>query len=166
MKSAIIFILHNFPLVMLLLSFFIASAKSGNFFNRLCLAVLIFPVGLGGLWGFVFHAFSPEAASAYIGWQTNPFEYEVGIANLAMGIIGIAAGISSIGYKKATATFVTIFLIGAAIGHIHEIVVLNNWHPGNAGSILWTDILIPIVLWVAILFSREKQTNQINWTEH
>jgi hypothetical protein len=166
MKSAIIFILHNFPLVMLLLSILVAFAKSGNFFNRLCMAVLIFSVGFSGFWGFIFHAFYDQTASAYIGWQTNPFEYEVGIANLAMGITGIIASFSSAGFKKATATFVSILLFGAAVGHIHQIIVLNNWNPGNAGSILWTDILIPIVLWSSILFSSEKQTNQINWTEH
>src|SRR5579863_2255147 len=161
MKSAIIFILHNFPLVMLLLSVLIAFAKSGNFFNRLCWAVLFFAVGFSGIWGFIFHVLYPNITSAYIGWQTNPFEYEVGIANLAMGITGIIASFSSAGYKKATATFVIILLFGAAIGHIHQIIVLNNWNPGNAGSILWTDILIPLVLWFAVLFSREKQINQI-----
>jgi hypothetical protein len=166
MKSAIIFALHNFPLVMLVLSIFIAFAKSGNFFNRLCFAVLFFAVGLSGLWGFIFHVFYANITSAYIGWQTNPFEYEIGIANLAMGITGIIASFSSIGYKKATATFVSILLIGAAIGHVHQIFILKNFHPGNAGSILWTDLLIPLILWLAVLCNREKQPNQINWTDH
>lgn len=166
MKSVITFIAQNFPLVMLLLSVLIAFAKSGNFFNRLCFATLIFAVGFSGLWGFIFHVFHTETASSYIGWQSNPFEYEVGIANLAMGISGIIASFSSVGYKKGTATFVSVFLLGAAIGHIHQIILFNNLSPGNSGSILWTDILIPIILWIAILFSKEKQTSQINWAEH
>jgi hypothetical protein len=126
----------------------------------------MFPVGLSGIWGFIFHAFYPEIASSDIGWQISPFEFEVAITNLAIGIMGIIACFSSIGFKKATATLVGIFLFGAAIGHIHQIFVLHNMHPGNAGSILWTDIFIPIILWIAILFSKEKQPNQINWTEH
>ncbi|MCC2624229.1 MAG: hypothetical protein K0R14_102 [Burkholderiales bacterium] len=166
MKSAIVFILHNFPLVMLLLSIFIAFAKSGNFFNRLCFAVLFFTVGFSGIWGFIFHVFYPDITSAYIGWQTNPFEYEIGVANLAIGITGIIASFASNGYKKATATFVSIFLIGAAIGHIHQMIILKNFHPGNVGLILFTDILIPIVVWFAVLCTREKQPNQINWAEH
>ncbi len=151
---------------MLLLSVLIAFSKSGNFFNRLCWALLVFPVGIGGFWGFIGHVFYSETISSYIGWQTSPFEFEVGMANLAMGVTGIIASFSSAGYKKATATFVSIFLFGAAIGHIHQIIVENNLHPGNVGSILWTDILIPIILVIAILFSKEKQPSQINWTDH
>lgn len=151
---------------MLLISILIAFSKNGNFFNRLCWAVFIFPVGGSGLWGFIYHAFYAETASAYIGWQTSPFEFEVSLTSLAIGIMGFISVFASNGYKKATATLVSIYLIGAAIGHIHQIIVLHNTHPGNSGSILWTDILIPVVLWIAILFSKEKPTNQINWANH
>lgn len=166
MKSAVSLILQNFPLVMLALATLIALAKSENFFNRWVWALFIFPVGLGGIWGFIGHTFYAEAVSAEIGWKTSHFEYEVAIANLAMGIMGIIASFASSGYKKATATLVTIFLLGAAAGHIHEIVYAHNMHPGNSGSILWTDILIPVLVWIAILFSKEKQPNQINWSDH
>lgn len=44
------------------------------------------------------------------------------------------------------------FLWGAAIGHIHQIVTTGNEAPGNAGVMLYTDILLPlagfILLWL------------------
>jgi hypothetical protein len=166
MKSIIVFILSNFPLVMLALSILIAFSKSNNFFHRLCIAMLFFAVGLSGIWGFIMHAFYPEFTSAEIGWQSTPFEYEVAITNLAMGIMGIFAPFSSTGFKKATAVLVAIFLIGAAVGHIHQIISVHNMHSGNVGTILWTDFLIPIVLWIAIIFGREKPQKQINWSNH
>lgn len=166
MKSAIIFIVRNFPLVMLLLSVLIAFSRNTNFFNRLCNAILFFAVGFTGIWGFVLHEFYSDITAANIGWQSNPFEHELAVADLAMGIIGVIACFASNGYKKATATFVSIFLIGIAVEHIRQIILVHNVHPGNIGTILWTYMLIPVVLWSAILFSKEKQPHQINWANH
>ncbi|PRH80657.1 hypothetical protein C6N75_03020 [Streptomyces solincola] len=36
-----------------------------------------------------------------------------------------------------------VFLVGAAVGHVREILVNRNLSPGNAGAILWTDLVIP-----------------------
>ena len=45
------------------------------------------------------------------------------------------------------------FLLGAAGGHILEILRTGNLAPGNAGVILYTDILLPLIgfalLWLA-----------------
>jgi len=38
-----------------------------------------------------------------------------------------------------------LFLLGAAGGHIYQIVNADNFAPGNAGVILYTDILIPLI---------------------
>lgn len=156
MKNAVTFIFTHFTLVMLGLSVLIAFAKSGNFFNRLTHAMLFFAVGLSGLWGFIGHAFFPISTSAFIGWVSSPFEFEVAIANLALGVMGIFSVICSSGYKKATATYCLIFGFGAAFGHIREIIISHNFHPGNSGAILYTDIAIPIILWIALLNRRQQ----------
>lgn len=152
---------------MLVLAILIAFSKGGNFFNRLSWAVFIFPVGFSGLWGFITLAFYTETVSDYMGWpRSSPFEFQAALTCLLIGIMGIISPFSSNGYKKATATLVSIYLLGTAINRIHQIIVLHNMNPGNAGSMPWTDIIIPIVLWIAIVFSKEKQSNQINWTDH
>jgi hypothetical protein len=38
-----------------------------------------------------------------------------------------------------------LFLLGAAGGHIYQIVNADNFARGNAGVILCTDILIPLI---------------------
>lgn len=163
MKTTIAFVLTHFPIVMLGLSVIIAIAKNGNFFNRLTHAMLFFAVGLSGIWGFIGHAFFSQTVSAFIGWAPSPFEFEIAIANLALGIMGLFSVICSSGYKKATATYCLIFGFGAAFGHIRDIIIMHNLHPGNSGAILYTDIAIPLILWIALLNRKDnrRQLEQI-----
>jgi len=156
LQDAIVYILRNFPLTMLILALLTPMLGRAHFKKRLCSAMFLFPVGFAGVWGFVMHAFYPEIASNTIGWQASPFELEVALANLAFGVTGIIAALSSRGYKIAVALMTTIFLWGAALGHIQQIIIAHNYSPGNAGTILFTDILIPLLLWVSILMDPIK----------
>ena len=36
------------------------------------------------------------------------------------------------------------FTLGAAVGHLYQIVTAHNFAPRNAGIIFWTDIFIPL----------------------
>ena len=112
---------------------------------------LIFPIGISGLWAGLFHAFFPEIAAQAIGWQTSPFQFEVAMANLGVGIAAIiAARRKSLEMSLGVITVVTVFLWGAAFGHIRQIIEIHNFAWNNAGPMLWTDILIPAVaLWAA-----------------
>jgi hypothetical protein len=157
MKIAIQMILNNFPLMMLIISLVVAFSHRDGFFNRLLFSMLILNVGLCGIWGFIMHGFFSDLTSNYIGWTPSPFEYEVAIANLGIGITGIIAAFSSHSYKKSIITFVSIFLLGAAFGHIYQIHTLHNFNPGNAGTILWTDILIPVFLWIALIGAKKNK---------
>lgn len=112
--------------------------------------LLLLPVGIGGLWGFYFHAFYPEFTAASIGWQTSPFQFEVAVANLGLGVAGVVGFWRSKDYAIGVALVVLCLLWGAAFGHIRQIIELGNYAPGNAGSILYTDILIPLILWISI----------------
>jgi hypothetical protein len=140
----------NFPLWMLLLGliFGIAHARRvrpSEAPGALAREMIFWSIGMSGLWGFVFHVFFPSLASGRIGWQSNGFETEVGLANLAIGVLGIAALFRSIEFSWAATVAAAIFLLGAAANHIVGIVAAKNFAPGNAGTILWTDILIPVV---------------------
>jgi hypothetical protein len=54
------------------------------------------------------------------------------------------------------------FLLGASGGHVLEILRAHNLAPGNAGVILYTDILLPVIgltlLWLEHRCSRESAT--------
>ena len=40
----------------------------------------------------------------------------------------------------------SIFYIGAAVGHVKDIVTKKNYASGNAGGVLVVDVLIPVLL--------------------
>ena len=53
------------------------------------LYLLFFYVGLMGVLTAYAHVFRPVETSASIGWSTSPYEYEVGMADLTVGVLGI-----------------------------------------------------------------------------
>jgi len=108
--------------------------------------IFIFPVGLMSLWAATGHIFFPQQAAAAIGWQTSPFQFEVGVANLGIGLAGLYAAFRGFQARLAVNLVVAGFLGGAGIGHIRDIVQAGNLAPGNAGPILFTDFLTPLVI--------------------
>jgi hypothetical protein len=41
----------------------------------------------------------------------------------------------------ATIVVFSIFMLGAAVGHIRSMLAEHNWAPGNTGYIVWYDLL-------------------------
>ncbi|WP_247003183.1 DUF6790 family protein [Halosolutus gelatinilyticus] len=111
------------------------------------LSFLVVTVGLQGIWAFLGHYFKADEIATLIGWPTgNPFQTEIAFANLAFGALGLLCIPFRGGFWIATAIGISIFLLGAASVHIREIRTRGNLNPANAGGILLTDILTPIVL--------------------
>jgi hypothetical protein len=116
------------------------------------LSFLVISVGIASLIGFVGHVFFADSVAANIGWAAgSPFQQEVGFANLAIGILGITCIWLRGNYWIATVVAATIFLWGAAYGHIMDIIVHANYAPGNAGGALYNDILVPLILIVLLV---------------
>ena len=164
MAIAIQFLISNFPLNALILAILLAIGAryiwktNRSFAEGMTLYLFLLPVGLAGLWGFGFHAFAPDFTAESIGWQPSPFQFEVAVANLGVGLAGIFAfWRKNIQFCLGVLIVETCFLWGAAYGHIKDIIVAGNWAPSNAGSILWTDILIPIFLIVSMIFWKRNQ---------
>jgi hypothetical protein len=128
--------------------------------DRLLRYAFIFPVGLMGFWAALGHIVFPARAAQAIGWQTSPFQFEVGAANLGIGCAGLYAAFRSFEARLATNLALACFLIGAGIGHIREIITAGNFAPGNARPILFTDLLTPtaifLMLWLARSPGEEK----------
>jgi Na+/melibiose symporter-like transporter len=127
----------------------------GFVIDRLLRYLFFFPLGLQGLWAFLGHVFFPERSAAAIGWATSPFQFEVGVANLGLGLASLYAAFRGFEARLATAIAAACFLIGAGIGHIRDIVAQGNLAPGNAGPIMVTDFLTPIVILVLLVFASE-----------
>ena len=124
--------------------------------ERLLRYILIFPLGVQSLWAFACHVFIPERTAAAIGWATSPFQYEVGVANLGIGVASLYAAFAGFGARAAVAIMATGFLGGAGIGHIRDIASSGNLAPGNTGPILFTDVLTPIAILVLLLMSQRS----------
>ncbi|MGB3338080.1 MAG: DUF6790 family protein [Devosia sp.] len=114
--------------------------------------LLVLSVGVEALWGGLFHVFMPQLASAQIGWQPSPYEFEIGIADISLGLVAIAAFWRSLSFKSAIATFSVLFDAGVLIGHFQQAFTANNFSPDNFGLMQIVTalhvILLPVLLWV------------------
>jgi Family of unknown function (DUF6790) len=113
---------------------------------------LLFSIGFGFLYNFVMHAFFGAMLARFIGWEDSPFQAEVGFASLGYSVVGFLACRRSFDLRLAAIVGPALFLLGAAAGHIYQIIHAQNFTPGNAGVILYTDILVPVfgfvLLWL------------------
>ena len=122
--------------------------------DRFARSLLFFAVGLESPWAAVGHIFFPEMAARAIGWQTSPFQFEVGVANLGIAMAALYAVFRSHQAQLTAALAALGFLGGAGVGHIRDILEAGNFAPGNAGPILFTDFLTPVAILVLIWLAR------------
>ncbi|HHF7344252.1 TPA: DUF6790 family protein [Legionella feeleii] len=153
MQQLIIFALSNFTLTLFILSVLFAALaltlksrlKKAEVIDVLFSYFLLFNVGISYLYNFVMHVFLGDMAAQFIGWAQSPFQLEVGFASLGFAVIGIISFWSKLGFRAATVIAPAMFLWGAAGGHIYQMLIADNYAPGNAGIIFWTDIFMPIL---------------------
>lgn len=107
--------------------------------------ILLLPIGVTGLWAGLFHLLFPERSAAYIGWQPSPFQFEVGMADLAIGIIAVLAFQRTVPFKAAAVIASSVFLLGDAVGHVHQMLITNNFAQGNAGVPFFMDVICPVL---------------------
>jgi Family of unknown function (DUF6790) len=114
---------------------------------------MLFTIGISNLINFVFHVFFGDIAAKFIGWENSPFQAEVGFASLGVGIAGVFAYKASLPFRVATFIPPAAFSLGAAGGHIYQMIAAHNFSPGNVGLVLPSDILIPVVGFVLLWLS-------------
>lgn len=113
-------------------------------------------VGLMGLLTAYAHVFSPERTSASIGWATSPYEYEVGMADLTVGVLGTLCLWFRGDFWLATAIANAVWLLGDAIGHIRQLLLYNDQSPNNSGIFLYAEIAIPLLILILTLYHRRS----------
>ena len=121
-----------------------------------------FGIGVGSIFSGLAQILSPEMVAQSVGWPNTPFLREVGFANISYGILGIL----SIKYRSfwvPTIIAYAVFMWGAAIGHLYCIKQTGNLAAGNAGTVLYLDILMPI-LFILLLVTYNK-TNVVTNTK-
>jgi hypothetical protein len=118
------------------------------------LYLLFIYVGLMGLLTAYAHVFRPLETSASIGWATSPYEYEVGMADLTVGVLGILCLWFRGNFWLATAIANAVWLLGDAIGHIRQITLNNDHAANNSGIFLITEIITPLVILLLAVYVR------------
>ena len=154
MAALIKFVLANFTVTFLVLGFLAAliavALKGGGFtfaniVEELLAYFILFSIAISFFYNFVFHVFFGELAAGYIGWADSPFQAEVGYASLGYAAVGLLAFKGNCCVRFAAILGPALFLWGAAVGHIHQIIAAGNYAPGNAGVMLYTDIFLPVI---------------------
>jgi hypothetical protein len=114
---------------------------------------LLFAIGMSNLLNFVFHVFFGDMAAKFIGWENSPFQAEVGFASLGVGIAGVIAFKASLPFRFAALIPPSVFSLGAAGGHIYQMIAAHNFSPGNVGLVLPIDIIGPVIGFVFLWLS-------------
>ena len=162
MRGVIEFVLGNFTLTFFVLGL-IASAialwharqtrSSAVIVEALFSYFLLFSIAMANFYNFVLHVFFGKMTAAFIGWEDSPFQLEVGFASLGFAAIGLLAFKGSFDMRLAAVVGPACFLWGAAAGHVYQMIAAHNFAPGNAGPIMVTDFLTPIVVLVLLFFA-------------
>lgn len=108
--------------------------------------ILLFCVGILGFLGFYAHVFDSQETAQLIGWLPSPFQYEMGMTNLAIGILGVLSFWLRDNFRLATVIAYFVIFVGCFIGHLIEFFK-GNTAPYNIGIAIWlTDLIIPFIV--------------------
>jgi hypothetical protein len=156
------FLLHNLPALLFIVALLIAATKrvprSGA--ERFLSWILLLPIGVTGVWAGAFHVFFPTVSAKLIGWQVSPFQFEVGMADLAIGVTACVSFWRDLDFKAAAVSVSSIFLLGDAVGHVQQMLIAGNFAPGNAGVPFYMDIICPL-LSIALLAIATRQKSLV-----
>jgi len=122
--------------------------KSKDRYSELLLRyILFFNMGLMGLLATYAHVWMGPATAAKIGWQAgSPFQFEIGMANLSYGVLGIFAFYKSRDFATAAIIGWSILLLGCFVGHLINYYETANAAPYNIGVYVWfNDLMLPIL---------------------
>jgi hypothetical protein len=160
MAETIAFVLRNLPVFLFVAALALAAARrtGGSAPERLLGWILLLPIGVTGIWAAVFHLFFPEIAAADIGWEPSPFQFEVGMADLAIGATACISFWRSLDFKAAVVIINAIFLLGDAIGHVGQMIAGGNFAPGNAGVPFFGDLIFPVLTLILLIIVQRSES--------
>ena len=159
MAELIPFVLRNLPLLLFIAALALAATvrTSTPAADRFLAWILLLPIGVTGLWAAVFHLFFPGVAAADIGWEVSPFQFEVGMSDLAIGATACLSFWRSLDFKAAAVMVSSIFFLGDTVGHVKQMVVAGNFAPGNAGVPFYSDIALPVLTIGLLMVARRSR---------
>ncbi len=124
--------------------------------------LLLFNVGLFGLLSAYGHVFMGPEIAAQIGWAAHsPFQFEIGMANLAFGVLGVLAFWIRGRFWDATLIGWAILLLGCFVGHLMNYYSTGDSAPYNVGVFLWfNDLFLPLFALGTLYYIRLRNYEQ------
>lgn len=111
--------------------------------------------GLSYLYAATGHLFFADKVAESIGWPTgSPFQREVGMWDLSMGICGLLCLKFREDFWTAVIIGFGIFSVLAGLGHVYELVVHADFSPNNAGAVMYIDLFYPLILGGLLIWYR------------
>jgi len=117
--------------------------------------------GIANLVNFVFHSVLGDFSAQQIGWEQSPFQMELALSSLGIGIASVVAFPRRAGWAAKLVGNVPnmVFLFGAGVVHLVDIIETGNMAFGNAGPIFWSDFYLPIATVVVLVFAGREALN-------
>ncbi len=164
-RDLIVFVVSNFTLTFVVIGLIFSAAAlaraprpvtSDIVIDRLLSWHLFWAIGVAYFYNFVMHGFFGETAARFIGWADSPFQFEVATASLGFSAVGFLAAFGSFDRRLMAVTGPSLFTLGAAAGHIYQMIHAHNFAPGNAGVIFYSDIIIPLIGFTLLWLQRRS----------
>lgn len=125
----------------------------------------LFIVGVGGsgISGFIAHVFISDPVARSIGWEPgSPFQFEVGFANLAIGLLGAVAAERRDGFREATVAAATVFSVGSTLVHLIDIAATGSLVPSNALQNVSNLVGPALLIWFLVALRRAERADPPN----
>ncbi len=131
--------------------------------RRMVELLLLWVLVFGGIWSLIgalghLGPNSTEIAEG-IGYAPSMFQWEVGWADVAVGVLGIGCVWRRDGWLTASVVVLAVCYLGDAIGHIMQYTVHDNTAPDNVWAIP-SDILGPVLAIVLLVAYRRMTPTQ------
>lgn len=144
-----------FPVVLYIIAWILAltmyATEQGYLAMELIRYVLFLSVGFHGIYGFYKNFFYGEKTASHLGWKSSQFQTVFAMAYLSFGVLGILSFWFPVLWI-ATAFGVSIFYLGMSYVHLHDVMTKKNVKPASTGPIFYLHIIVPLTLWLAMLF--------------
>jgi hypothetical protein len=135
--GVILFVVNAYPVV--------TGTRAPDWKTDIVQLGVTYMIGYAAVGAAVAHIFFGRKIARSIGWEPSPFEFEVGVANLSMGVAALLAASHTPEFWWAVIVVSSIFRIGCGIGHIREIVQQRNFAINNT-AILFLNFVVPAFL--------------------
>lgn len=168
MSDWIRLLLANVPLALLIAALVIAAVprREEPAGHRFLAWVLLLAVGVESVGTGLFHVLAPETGATAIGRRVSLFQFEFGIASMAIGLVAIDSFQRTLPYKSAIAGVAMLFYAGLAIGHVPQVMQAPTQVLRSLGPLLAVTaakaLLLPVLLaWAWAGYKAREQGGRV-----